>query len=120
MSAYRPHRGGARWSVLSVGLLLSAGLLHAQEERRATERIFGERESEKPAPALAAVAIERRLSAVEKSLATVEARLGRPVQNATAFHNFERRLQEIERRLEAIARDMKRLDERVRRLERNK
>jgi predicted nucleic acid-binding Zn-ribbon protein len=106
--------------VLLSAVLLSAGLLHAQEERNATERIFGERESEKPAPALATVAIERRLSAVERSLATVEARLGRPVQSATAFHNVERRLQEIERRLEAIARDMKRLDERIRRLERNK
>ena len=71
---------------------------------------------EPEAPALDAktrgqiVAMERRLDAAEKTLETVDARLGRTIQPPTPTRNFERRMDDIERRLTAIERDLKQID----------
>ena len=71
---------------------------------------------EPEAPALDAktrgqiVAMERRLDAAEKTLETVDARLGRTIQPPTPTRNFERRMDDLERRLAAIERDLKQID----------
>ena len=71
---------------------------------------------EPEAPALDAktrgqiVAMERRLDAAEKTLETVDARLGRTIQPPTPTRNFERRMDDIERRLTAIERGLKQID----------
>jgi predicted RNase H-like nuclease (RuvC/YqgF family) len=56
------------------------------------------------------VAMERRLAAAEKTLDTVDARLGRTIQPPTPTRNFERRMEDLERRLTAIERDLKKID----------
>ena len=72
------------------------------------------REPEAPAPDAKTreqiVAMERRLDAAEKTLETVEARLGRTIQPPTPTRNFERRMDDLERRLAVIERDLKKLD----------
>ena len=55
-------------------------------------------------------ALEKRIAAAEKSLESVDARLGRTIQPPTPTRNFERRMDDIERRLTAIERDLKQID----------
>ena len=107
-----------RFSLLRTCLLLPlivvVAVPAAMSAPEPTPSYAARREPE--APALDAktrgqiVAMERRLDAAEKTLETVDARLGRTIQPPTPTRNFERRMDDIERRLTAIERDLKQID----------
>ena len=116
-----PWKNIRRMAAWTATLLVMVPMAPAQENRVATDRIFGTQNPEAPAVNRSAEAgVEPRLKALEKNLATIEARLGRQVQTPTAAYNMERRLQDIERRMALVEREWKRLDERIRRLEQKK
>lgn len=62
-------------------------------------------------------AVERRLEAIEKDLAAIQARMGRSSLPATSANTFERRLDDDARRLAKLERDLKRIEDRIRQLE---
>ncbi|MDD5708135.1 MAG: hypothetical protein PHR35_19630 [Kiritimatiellae bacterium] len=112
-----------------TALAIPVYVLPAEDERAAADKVFGVDAKRKDAPAVAPVpaapeqseeAMDKRLRELTKSVETMEARLGRPQQPATAAYNIERRLKDIERRLELVEKESKRLDGRVRRLEQKK
>lgn len=116
-----PWKAIRRMAAWTAALLVMVPMTPAQENRSATDQIFGTQSPEAPSVNRPSDAgLEPRLKALEKNMATIEARLGRPVQTPTAAYNMERRLQDIERRMALVEREWKRLDERIRRLEQKK
>ena len=65
----------------------------------------------------AATETEARIKALEKTVAALEAQVGRPERQPTVFNNIERRFREQDQRNTELDRELRKLDDRIRKLE---
>ncbi len=96
----------------------------------ATTAIFGTRPAASPpAPArddpgrkpAADASLTAQVEAMEKQIATLELRLGKPLQAPTAYNSLEKRVEDLKRRIDRLENElnekMRRMEERIRALE---